>query len=312
MNPRHVIFPLALLLACCNKSTPPAVSDATAPDSNPPATFPAGPRIISTVPAATLNLVLIGAAGHLVGVSKYDRLYLPDAQQNLPVVGDYQEMNYEQLVKLKPTVLIIQTLDSRIEPKLRDVAAAQQFELLNMHFENVGDIWSSVQALGKAADMEPQAQLAIAAAKADLRDIAAQYKDAPHPKVVYLVSVSPLEPGGGHSFVDEMITAAGGTNSGAVAGDGYPDISRETLIKLAPDVLLIASPDQPEAIANDPRLTPWQSLPIPAATRKRIYLVTDGNSLMPNIDIAKNVRALAQLIHKDDPAAVPAATGGQP
>jgi iron complex transport system substrate-binding protein len=312
MNRRHLLFPLALLLACCNKSTPPVSSTVPASDPAPPATLAAGPRIVSTVPAATLNLVLIGGASHLVGVSKYDRLYLPESQKNLPVVGDYQTMNYEQLVKLKPTVLIIQTLDSRIEPKLREVAAAQHFDLLNMHFENVGDIWSSVLALGKAADMEPQAQLAIDAAKSDLKDIAAQYKDAPHPRVVYLVSASPLEPGGAHSFVDEMITAAGGTNVGAVVGDGYPDISRETLIKLAPDMLLIASPDQPEAIANDPRLTPWQSLPIPAATRKRIYLVTDGNSLIPSIDIAKNVRALAQLIHKDDPAAAPAPAGGKP
>ena len=77
-----------------------------------PASTPA-PRIVSTVPAATLNLVLIGAADRLVGVSKYDLLYLPQNKRDLPVVGDYETMNYEQLVKLHPSALVIQTAESR-------------------------------------------------------------------------------------------------------------------------------------------------------------------------------------------------------
>lgn len=256
---------------------------------------------MSTVPAATLNLVLIGAADHLVGVTKYDRLFLPADQQNLPVVGDYETMNYEELVKLKPNTLIIQFAESRISPKLKELATAQHIELLNMHFDNTADIWSSVAALGKAAGMEAQAELAINAAKADLRHIAAQYKDKPHPKVAYIVDTTQFAIAGDKTFIDEMITAAGGENVGTKAGGMYPNISRETLAKLAPDVLLIAAPDEPEQTANDPRLAQWQNLPIPAAAKKQIYLMTDGNSVMPNINIAKNVRALANLIHAGDP-----------
>src|SRR4051812_14729778 len=113
-------LPVALLLAACGSNTPtvPATSPATTPTANSP-----GPRIVSTVPAATLNLVLIGAADRLVGVSKYDVLYLPPDKQNLPVVGDYNTLNYEQLVKLHPTTLVIQMAETRIEPKLRQVAA---------------------------------------------------------------------------------------------------------------------------------------------------------------------------------------------
>src|SRR4051812_9436259 len=114
---RLIFLPLALLLAACGSGTP------TVPATSPAASQAAGPRIVSTVPAATLNLVLIGAADRLVGVSKYDVLYLPPDKQNLPVVGDYNTLNYEQLVKLHPTTLIIQMAETRIEPKLRQVAA---------------------------------------------------------------------------------------------------------------------------------------------------------------------------------------------
>ena len=101
----------ALTLAACGRQTPAAQPTAT-PAQSAAAEQPARPRIVSTVPAATLNLVLIGAADELVGVSKYDVSYLPAAQKNLPVVGDYETMNYEELVKLKPTVLVIQTVES--------------------------------------------------------------------------------------------------------------------------------------------------------------------------------------------------------
>jgi iron complex transport system substrate-binding protein len=304
-----LVILFAMGLAACGKPTAPVAATGPAPAgvvASQPASKP--PRIVSTVPAATLNLVLIGAADHLVGVTKYDRVFLPAERRNLPVVGDYETMNYEELVKLKPDTLIIQFAESRIKPQLKELAAAQHIELLNMHFDSTADIWTSVAALGKAAGMEPQANLAIAAAQGDLRDIAAQYKDKPHPKVAYIVDTTQFALAGGKTFIDEMITAAGGENVGGKAGDMYPNVSRETLVKLAPEVLLIAAPDEPEQAANDPRLAQWQSLPIPAAARKRIFLVTDGNSVMPNIDIARNVRALAGLIHGDDAAG----TGGMP
>jgi iron complex transport system substrate-binding protein len=279
-----------------------ALADASRARGSAPASAPAA-RIVSTVPAATLNLVLIGAADRLAGVSKYDLLYLPENKRDLPVVGDYETMNYEQLVKLHPSVLVIQTAESRIPARLREFTSSQHIELVNLRFDKVDDIWTSVRTLGKAAGMEKEAQAAIDKAQADLKDLAAQYKDAPHPKVVYLVSPKLMLLCGGKTFIDEMITAAGGQNTGAVAGDGFLDIGRETLVKLAPDVLLIGALEEPVSEENDPRLAPWLQLPLPAAKKRRVYLVTDGNSLMASVNIAKNVRALADLIHRGDPPA---------
>src|SRR5262249_34860656 len=86
----------AAMLSGCDK---PATPVAAAPATGPGATVQAGggPRIVSKVPAATLNLVLIGGDKHLVGVSSFDKLVLPKDEQDLPVVGDYEQTNYEQL-----------------------------------------------------------------------------------------------------------------------------------------------------------------------------------------------------------------------
>lgn len=271
-----------------------------------PASAPANIRIVSTVPAATLNLVLIGAADRLVGVSKFDVLYLPKAQKDLPIVGDYEDINYEQLVKLKPTAVIIQTIEPRIPPRLKDLAAQENFQLINLRFDHVEDIWTSVRALGKVAGKEQEARRAIEHAQDDLKDVAAQFKDAPHPRVVYLVSPKLMLMCGGKTFLDEMITAAGGVNIGAKAGEGFLDVNRETIVKLAPQVLLVGALEEPAEMQDDPRLAPWFNLPVPAAADKRVYLVTDGNGLMASVDIGKNVRALAKLIHQGDPPSPPA------
>lgn len=304
-------FSAALTLAACGRQPSPAAPSSAQP-ATAPADLPARPRIVSTVPAATLNLVLIGAADELVGVTKYDALFLPDAQKNLPVVGDYETMNYEELVKLKPTALVIQTAESRIPERLKQTAEQEHIELVNMRFDHVADIWTSVEALGKVSGKETEATGAIQRAQAELKSIAREYKNAPHPKVVYLVSTSHMWISGDKTFTHEMIVAAGGDDVGAKVGEGFPDTNRETLVKLQPEVLLLGAVEEMGPMENDPRISPWQDLPIPAATHNRIYLVTAANSQMASVDIGKNVRELAEMIHAGDPRPpeTGAATGG--
>jgi len=289
----------------------------------PPATAPAGPRVVSTVPSATMNLMLINALDRVVGVSTYDQLFLPQDKQQLPVVGDYESMNYEQLIALSPTALVIQQAPSRISPRLKEVAAAHGIELVNMKFDHVEDIWPSVRSLGRVSGHEKDAEEAIDKAQHELTELKVLYggKDVVRPKVVYLASPQLMLIAGKNTFIDEMITLAGGENAGAKAGNDFLEVGREAIVKLAPDVLIVDVSEQPPPqgdMADDPRLQAWMKLPIPAARNKRVYLLTDGNALMASVAIGRNVRMLAGLIHEGGapatgPAAsMPAAGGGLP
>lgn len=278
-----------MLLAACGRSETTA---STAPGGG-------GPRIVCTVPAATLNLVRIGAVDSLVGVSKFDTIFLPEAKQNLPVVGDYGSLNYERLVELKPSVVVIQTAEPRIPARLKDLAAQQHFEIINVKLENTSDLWDMVQTLGKISGHASDAETAVAGAKQELANIAEQYKDQKHPRVVYVISDS-LMIVGGETILNEMLMMAGGTNAGAEVGNGFPTISMETLVKLNPDVLLIGKPDEPPQRKgmSDPRLDNWMRLDVPAVRNKHVYLVTDGDIHMASVQLPRHVRMLAELIHK--------------
>jgi iron complex transport system substrate-binding protein len=256
------------------------------------------PRIVSTVPAATLNLVRIGGADKLVGVTKYDQLYLPKEQQDLPVVGDYETMNLERLVSLKPTAVIVQTAELRMSAQLKAVAVANHIEIVNVKLDTVADLWTTVKALGKVSGREKAAEKAIAEAQAELKKIAEENKGKPRVKVVYIIGRNPYFVAGGGTFLDEMITLAGGENVAAKVGEIYPVIGNELMAKLAPEVVLVSAVDEQEQQRDDPRLAALKQLPIPAAKSGRIYLVTDGYSLMASVEIGKQVRMLTEMMHR--------------
>ena len=100
---------------------------------------------------------------------------------------------------------------------------------------------------------------------------------------------------------DQMLTVAGANNVGALAkGDYFPQISTEALIALAPEVLLISAPGEPNSLgASDPRLKQWLAMPIPAARANRIHLITAGGMQLGSLAIADNVLMLTRIIHPE-------------
>jgi ABC-type Fe3+-hydroxamate transport system substrate-binding protein len=99
-----------------------------------------------------------------------------------------------------------------------------------------------------------------------------------------------------------MLTLAGGDNAGAKVGKSFITISNETLVQLAPDVLLIGAPSAPDQQPEDPRLETWQRYDIPAVKNNRVFLVTDPDALTASVDLPQSIRGLAILIHKNAPA----------
>ncbi|HUO07979.1 MAG TPA: ABC transporter substrate-binding protein [Phycisphaerae bacterium] len=300
---------LVLLLAACGRTEAPATAPATQTASAPD-TIPAGPRIVSTVPAATLNLVLIGAVDTLVGISTYDQPFLPDDKQNLPIVGDYFHLSYETLVALHPTAIIIQDAEPRIPTRLRELATQHHFDIVNIKIDTMEDIWGAVKTLGKVSNHDAGAAAGITEAREELKLLSIAMENRPHPKVLYVLERSPMSVAGSGSFMGEIIELAGGENVGAKVPGLYPAISNETLVKLAPDVLLISAPSQMPQHDNDDRLEPFAHLPIPAAWNNRIFLVTDGDAMVASLKLPRQVQELAAMIHKGESSTATSPAGG--
>ena len=158
---RFALLTLCTLNAC--ERDPVSKSAATTGSGTPSAAPVSGPRIISTVPAATEQLLQIGAADLLVGVSTYDAPILPPGKENLPVVGDYDTLDYELLVKLRPTALVVQMTPSHITSALQKIIADQHIELVNVKLDSLSDLYATAAALGRISGHQKEADSAIAA-----------------------------------------------------------------------------------------------------------------------------------------------------
>ena len=97
---------------------------------------------------------------------------------------------------------------------------------------------------------------------------------------------------GGHSFVDEVIRAAGGDNIAGDSAQPYPQYSVERMLARAPEVIVVGSHK------GGPTLQPLLAhASLPAVQNKRIHLV-DGDLLFrPGPRLADGVELLARLLH---------------
>ncbi len=256
-----------------------------------------GPRIVSTDPSATQILLQIGAAKTIVGVSPWDKPLLPKSLRNLPVVGGYLHLDEELVVQLAPTALILQQAPQRVEPGILAMARQNGIRIVNIKINTFHQLFTAVRTLGGISGCQKRAATAVQVLKSELKILAG---DRPKntPRVVYIISTRPIRVVGADNFMDQEITLAGGNNVAQRCGNGFPTITRGTLVRLNPQILLISKPGQPTVAGPaDPRLTQWLALPIAAARARHVHLITWPQAQMLTLHVGRLIGRLRKLIH---------------
>jgi iron complex transport system substrate-binding protein len=287
----------ALACCCCiscdSRSTPKGPDTPPQPASTAPSA--AVIAVASLSPAATDLILGMGAADHLVGISNFDidRPGMP----RLPRVGDYQNTDWERLADLHPSLIIVQIDPARIPAGFRDRAAALGAGLLDIQIENLPDIETALDELGTALNETSKSTAAKNRLIARLDSV--QKRVSAEPAVSTLISLDErgTSAAGPGTFLDEILTIAGGKNVLAYTAAHWPSIDKERLISLSPQAvieLLPAASTQTLAQAADF----WATLPeIPAVANHRTYHITDPWALTPGIEVADLAEHLAKLLH---------------
>src|SRR5690242_18134738 len=77
-----------------------------------------GERVVSLTPSATEVVAALGATELLVGVDDFSK-YPPEVDQ-LPKVGSFVAPNLEAIVRLRPTVVIVDDVHGQVAAALHD------------------------------------------------------------------------------------------------------------------------------------------------------------------------------------------------
>ncbi len=252
-------------------------------------------RIVSLAPSITETLFALGLGDRVVGVTEYCT-YPPEATK-IERVGGFSTPNLEKLLALSPTLVIGNEGAPANVVGLVKQSGASVLELRKVgSFE---DIFDGFMKIGRAAGAEEQARKVVAAMRQELDAAAAPYKDLPaekRPRVFVEIWHDPITTAGAGSFVDELITRAGGVNVAHELTQAHPNVSPEKVIEWDPDVIIVAyMAKQGGARAMAGRIG-WGGISAVKAGRVIDDISTDY-LLRPGPRLVEGVKILAQRLH---------------
>lgn len=252
-------------------------------------------RVVSLLPAATDVVVALDAADRLVARTDYDTHASLAA---LPSVGGGLTPSIEWLAALQPDLVISwrdaqsRTLVQRLDELGIPVYAANP--------ESVADAERLTRQVGRMLGLDARADSLAASFRAALDGVRQRLDDARAgtPSVLYLISVDPPRAAGPGTFVDELITAAGGRNAFDDAGALWPEVSLEEVVRRQPDVVVVATGGaDARTLARFETAPGWRDLR--AVRAGRVVAVDTDLFNRPGPGLARAVVQLAAILHPD-------------
>ncbi len=253
---------------------------------------PEGIRIVSLAPSTTEALYALGLGNQVVGVSRYCD-YPPQAQQ-LPNVGGFTDPSLEAILALRPTWVI-----GARSPSNRGIVTKLNEQKIHTWFpvvESVSDVKALLRDIGAKTGHQKEADFLISGMDDDLQAMSKRYRNRTQPHVLLAFSEEPLSVAGPQSLGDAMLLHAQARNV-MQAGPRYPILSIEQVLKLAPEIIIIARHSKANATKT---VIDWKRYTtIPAVKHGRVHILRDDRLLRPGPRITQGIRALAQTIHGD-------------
>lgn len=250
-------------------------------------------RIVSVVPSITESILALDAGHALVARTRFDRQ--PELTR-LPSVGGALDPNLEAVVHLRPDLFIFFAGLGRASMVKR--VESFGIPVYRADVQTLDDFRSHLRRLGVLLGIQPRSGALLKSFNRTLDCVARAAAGRPPVDVYYSLWHRPPQTAGAGTFIDELLTLAGGRNVMADAPGAWPQVSLEELVRRDPDALVIASHDS--SAAEMPWLSGpgWRDL---TAVREGRYLVVDGDLFnRPGPRVTEAARDLLRFLHGED------------
>ncbi len=293
---------LLLAAAGCPDAGPPvpgAGSAAVSPTAG--ATTPDAPpaRIVSLAPNVTETIFALGRGDRIVGATRY--CDYPAEAKELPRVGDYSNPSLELVVAAEPDLVVTpaEGLTRPLIEKLEQLGIAVHV----FRAKDVDTTVAAIRALGVAIGAPEEGDRVaddLEAASAEVARLAANARGAGNapPRVLFCIDRSPLVLAGAGSLGDDLLRRCGAENVAAKLETAYPRPPLETVLTLAPDVIIDAvmvPGGDPHELAVEFWRT--QAPTIPAVKSGRVYGLVPDRVVRAGPRLAGGLRELARAVH---------------
>nr|CRH08191.1 Putative vitamin B12 transport protein [Candidatus Magnetococcus massalia] len=220
-------------------------------------TFQAPPqRIITLTPHLTELLYLMEGGDRLVATVEFSNY--PPAAQSVPRIGNYERLDMEQLLALKPDLVL--GWDGGNPSAMLDRIEKLGLPLFRVVTATLEDVARGMRQVGALLGHRGRGEAASVRFLAELQQLQGRYRERRAVKVFYQLWHQPimtLESGG---VIEDVIARCGGESLFSGLKGIAPTVSEEAVLAAAPEVIIAAGMGQkrPQWLDNWRR---WQSLP---------------------------------------------------
>lgn len=291
-------FGLALLLHCVFLTivVVPVNSRVVADQTGEKIEVPANPkRVLSLAPSLTEMIFALQAEDKLVGATRYSNF--PPAAKKLPRVGSYVQLDLEKIVAIKPDLCI--AIKDGNPRRTADAIKELGIPVFAIDPRSIEQIMEAFLLLGDILGVPEKAEELVA--DMEHRLVLVKKKVASsrvRPRVFFQIADIPIISAGKDSYIDRLITMAGGSNLAGSLTE-YPRFSWENIMLLQPEVVLISSMaggKSPEVLKAS-----WLRWPeIPAVRNDRLYVVNADLFNRPTSRLITGLEILADILHPED------------
>ncbi len=238
-----------------------------------------GERIVSLVPSVTETIYLLGAEDQLVGVSDIDSSF------GKVVVGSMIKPDYEKLLSVKPTLVI---LTMPMQRKVKEELDKMGIRTMEVNPESIDQIFESIIRMGRITGRERRAEFVVDSLKRELERVLSGKKY--HYNTFVELWLDPIYTAGDSTFINDMISRIGLRN---VFSDraGYFQVQQEEVISKNPQLIIISH----EKVKPPQVREFWEG--VDAVRHGRVIYVSPDLFNRPGPGF---VRALEELVNKLD------------
>ena len=254
-------------------------------------------RYISLAPSTTEILFALGLDEEIVGVSSYCD-YPPEASEK-EKVGDFSRPNTEKIISLKPDYIFCTGLEQ--------APAVQQLKRLGLRVyvadpSTIRQLLQSIREIGEITYRQKESTELTRRLQDEIDTISkitAEIEFTNKPKVFIEIWSAPLTTAGKGSFVDELITLAGGVNAAGATKRPYSFISPEEIISRDPEIIILAyMTNGNNAVTSVSERPGWSR--ISAVRHNRVYDTINPDLLLrPGPRIIEGLKQLFSIIHPE-------------
>jgi iron complex transport system substrate-binding protein len=256
-------------------------------------------RIISLAPSNTEILYAVGAGSQVIARDEFTNY--PEEAKGLPSIGGSMgKYNLEEMTRLQPDLILASPITSAdVIKSIRDLSLPI-FVLPNP--TDLDSMYANLATVGALTGRQTEAQALVNNLTARVSAVEEKVKGVTEkPKVFYeLDATDPAKPwtSGPGTFMDTLITMAGGQNVGASLTGEYAQMSQEALIVENPDVILLGdalyggiTPEQVAARSG------WNV--IKAVQNHQVLDFNDDLVSRPGPRLVDGLEALAKVLHPE-------------